>query len=440
MQDLDVRSEPYKLKNLRWLRFKKFTITLLDRAPLLKMPILRAWRTCKWALLRCKWKIFNVSQGENGLDRDRTYYVCPRKIKYCSLKEFSLFDYRGRTIGGNWDLLEKEFDKLDIYIALREVCINGKDWQEMTFYQRILDRLTKGEVLWNCTNKLELDKRCKNLKSLYYRIKQGGYKEQAELIGRSYNPIKNEDEVTVSIGRFGDLLFSNGAHRLAIAKLLGIKKIPVKIAVRHPQWVNFRKEILSCAKEQKGKIYQTLTHPDLSDIPFFHLSMDRFQMIKDNLISRKGLLLDIGANWGYFCHKFEELGFECYAVENSLENQYFLNKLKRAENRNFKIIPKSVLEWDGIFDIEFNVVIALNIFHHFLKTKISYHKFINLLRNTKMKEMFFEPHLPTEKQMLNSYKNYSIEEFISFIKNYSRLRNVKCIGKASDGRGLYRLY
>jgi len=38
---------------------------------------------------------------------------------------------------------------------------------------------------------------------------------------------------------------------------------------------------------------------------------------------------------GYFCHKFEEEKFDCYAVENDRENLHFLKILKRAENRGF---------------------------------------------------------------------------------------------------------
>ncbi|EKE14795.1 MAG: hypothetical protein ACD_12C00296G0001, partial [uncultured bacterium] len=104
------------------------------------------------------------------------------------------------------------------------------------------------------------------------------------------------------------MLFCNCAHRLAIAKLLGLEKIPIKIVARHPEWIDFRKKVLSYAKEHKGKIYQPITHPDLSDAPSFHESDDRFEMIKNNLSMKKGLLLDIGAYWGYFCHRFEDEG------------------------------------------------------------------------------------------------------------------------------------
>lgn len=173
-----------------------------------------------------------------------------------------------------------------------------------------------------------------------------------------YDPLKAEDEVTVSIGRHGDLLFSDGAHRLAIAKLLGIQEIPVKIAVRHPEWIRFRRELLLCARDHGGKICQPVTHPDLKDMPAHHESRDEFIMIRKNVSATQGRLLDIGANLGYFCHRLEDEGFDCYAVENNERNLYFLRRLKRAENKRFSIIAESVVECREVRNICFDVVLA----------------------------------------------------------------------------------
>lgn len=331
---------------------------------------------------------------------------------------------------------------MDVHIAFKERFIGGKDWEDTIFYQRVLDRINKGQFLWGCKNKLDWDRRCENLDLLYQNIKKEGYKSQREILLEKniYNPMQAEHEVTVNIGRYGDLLFNDGAHRLSIAKLLGVKRIPVKITVRHPHWVGFRREILLYAREHGGKVYAPTTHPDLQDIPFFHFDK-RFKIIKANLSVKKGFLLDIGANWGYFCHKFEEMGFDCYAVESSRVNVYFLEKLKKAENRNFKIIPKSIFKCQDIVEsLHFDVVLALNIFHHFLKKKDSYYLLIDFLQNLKTREMYFGPHLPNEPQMEGAYRDYSEEEFVKFILQNSKLNRAKLIGKNDDGRSIYKLY
>ena len=231
--------------------------------------------------------------------------------------------------------------------------------------------------------KVTCRRRFRYIETLFHKIQQEGYKSQKNLYleGNVQDPLEAEEEVTVSIGRFGDLLFSDGAHRLAIAKLLGIPNIPVKITVRHPEWIKFRDELLLYARDggvtKDGTLYQPITHPDLSDLPASHGSEDRFQLIKNNSMVSHGRLLDIGANLGYFCHRFEEMGLDCYAVENHPPTLYFLKRLARAENRRFKIITESVFNSSEIRTYHFDIVLALNIFHHFLKTQADYEKLVD---------------------------------------------------------------
>lgn len=435
-----ARSEPYKSEMLWWLKIKISIKHQLSRFPLIKTLVIRMWRTA----LKCKWRLLTISDAHKfgKVNVDKICWVSPERIVFSSLKEFSIYGFKGRVIGGNWDSLEKRFEHLDIFIAFKQVLIEGKDWTETIFYQRILDRLNKGEILWGCTDQNDLNQRCKDLQLLYQNIRRDGYKSQHEImqIAGCFDSLRLDDEVIVSVGRHGDLLFSNSAHRLAIAKLLGVEKIPVKIAVRHPEWMRFRQELLLYAKDQGGRLYQPVLHPDLNDIPASHECEDRFVMIKEAMSAKQGRLLDIGANLGYFCHKFEDEGFECYAIESSLKVLYFLEKLKRAENRTFHIIGESVLECRKIRNMHFEVVLALNIFHHFLKTKETFHQLVELLKELQMDELFFEPHVPDELQMKGAYRNYTPDEFVEFVVQVSTLTNAELVGEAKDGRRIYRLY
>ncbi len=72
--------------------------------------------------------------------------------------------------------------------------------------------------------------------ALYQDIKNNGYKSQKEL-GK-----KGTKEVEVLIGRNGDIIFRDGNHRLSIAKILGIQKIPVIVNVWHEGYINWVKE------------------------------------------------------------------------------------------------------------------------------------------------------------------------------------------------------
>lgn len=218
------------------------------------------------------------------MDIDKTLLVPPERIVYSSLREFGIHNFKGRVMGGDWDRLEKRFDGLDVYVAFKQVFIEtSKNWTETVFYQNIFRLLRKGELIWGYRDENDLQQRCKYLEKLYRAIRDEGYASKRELLRSSsfWDPLAVDEEVTISIGRDGDLLFSDGGNRLAIAKLLGVKQIPVKIAVRHREWMTFRKELLKYAERlSAGMLYQPATHPDLADIPAVHNCEDRFLMMK----------------------------------------------------------------------------------------------------------------------------------------------------------------
>jgi hypothetical protein len=84
-------------------------------------------------------------------------------------------------------------------------------------------------------------------------------------------------------------------------------------------------------------------------------------------------------------------------------------------------------------------VLALNIFHHFIRRESTYHRLIGLLRRLRMQVMFFEPHLPDEPQMQSAYWNPRPDEFVQFIAEHTGLRTWVCSGTAEYDRPIYRL-
>jgi len=360
---------------------------------------------------------------------------------FCSLVEFDVSNGQGRVIKGDWDLTSKRFDDLDIAAAIRELAKGKVEWEATAFFKNAEKMLKGGATLWGCKGREDLLARCRDIERLMDSIRNHGYKSSEELDKEGLNWFSrpSKDEVTVAIGRNGQLLFCNGAHRLAIARALGTENIPVQVAVRHPVWMRFRKEVELYCKRNGGAIYQPAQHPDLDNIPYFHSCENRFEIIQSEMASKEGKLLDIGANWGYFCHRFEELGFECYAVEDMPENIYFLDYIKKARSRTFHIISKSVLESEVVYKTSFDVVLALNIFHHFLKTPFMFDRFQNLLKLLKCNEMFLEPHKEGESQMIDAYMKFSPEELVMFIAENCGLNHTKLIGNDVDGRNLFKL-
>ena len=355
------------------------------------------------------------------------HWVSPNAIRYVSTRDFS-HDYYGKILGGDWDLNPYPFEELDFYESFIQVMQEGVSWPETRFYKKIIAKIQSGNPRWDCTSEDAFKQRLLRVEALYHDMQTLGY-----------IPNNNRDQVTVNIGRYGDLLFNDGRHRLTFAKLLNIPSIPIGIVVRHRYWVEFKMKIIEYARQKYGgKVYTPLLHPDLERIPSYY-SHKRFEMISKNLPSEKGKVLDIGCHWGYFCHRFEEIGWECTGVEYSDDNFFFLEKLRRASNRSFRIIHSSIFDFIKNEKCDYDVILALAIFHHFLLSEEGFYDLKKLLSWLNAKEMYFLPPKPSESLLRQAYWNPTPEQFVDFIIENSCFSHVHRLGYADDGRLMFKL-
>ncbi len=419
--------------------------------------IVRAWRSRRPFIRRLRFRLTAFKSDKRYLSDDTIYWVDPRKIVFAMDSEgfhevkpppenrvnweFDIYEYKGRVIGGDWDRLDRRFSELDFYRSYEERALKRTSWEQLPYYKRVLRQIENGNGKWECRSKQELDERCRRLDMIFNDIRQNGYKSRV-MIERERGKdslYDAEDEIAVNIGRYGDIIFNNGRHRLTFAKIAGVEKVPVTITIRHSEWVKFVKEIEEHVQKNNGGVYAPLTHIDLQAVPVQY-GHEKFEMIRRNVGDGNSTLLDIGARWGYFCHRFEEDGFHCTAVENDPGNLYFLQKLRRAENRSFEVIPESILALSKGRPLKYDVVLALAIFHRFLKAESSFDDLKRLLQSLDMNEMYFEPPLHDEPQIKGSFVDLSPEEFIGFILEHSCLNSYKMIGKYADESAVYKLW
>jgi len=249
------------------------------------------------------------------------------------------------------------------------------------------------------------------------------------------NDVQGGSPVTLAIGRDGDPIVVTGEQQL-IGLNTATDEIPVQIAFVHPQWQRFRNQVLNFAGAHRNVVYQKIHHPDLIRVPYGH-GDERLELITPHMPITSGTVLDIGANWGYWTHVMTRLGLRCTAVDHNSKNALFIKRLRRAMNRSFEFIESSIFDLPG--PLTYDLILGLNIFHHFIRDPAMLEKFCGLLGRLDAKYMFFEPHCFEELDKPEIYKNMAEEEFIAFILERSCFTDSEEIGLARNGRRVFLL-
>lgn len=186
--------------------------------------------------------------------RYKIFYISPNKIKFCispsKHSDYNQFNsdlnhpHAGQNRGvfkenlsgfirinnKNWDIKPGIFfSKLLEYRALKEHYNGKQNWKKSLFAQRYIEYLKIKKVSDRGLNIHNfLIGREKQIDSLFKSVQKKG-------VCPSHN-FKNRnlfiDNISVALTKKEQIYFNNrGHHRLSIAKILGLKKIPVKITV-----------------------------------------------------------------------------------------------------------------------------------------------------------------------------------------------------------------
>lgn len=407
-----------KIPNLKERLFRFYAWKIFEKVPKLKDLIYKIYDRF-WFL-----ELLIDNDQFNPLDlQTNNYELDLGKIN------FVVNNYQANDMSklpNEWDLVPNitRIEDTNEFQLIKKHFTDNVDWKEINEYKYFRNILSNNQKILNCSNEQEFITYLKSLDDSYQKL----IRDESTSLHYGFK---------VGVGRFGEFMLLDEIFLISLFIIISIKKIPIEVVLRHPLWIKFSSEFLRF-QSVHGELYQPLIHPDLR----FESSYtdQRFLIIQENLAITNGALLDIGANLAYFCHKFEDLGFDCYAVEIRPSNVHYMKKLRDIEGKKFKIINKSI--FDLKVKLDFDIVLALNIFHHFLREKELYQNLIEFLSRLKLKTMYFQPHDPSEMIMRNAYVNYDNEQFVRFIIKYSCLNKFELINKQSDGRSrpIYKIF
>ena len=322
---------------------------------------------------------------------------------------------RGMILHGEWETLktDNKIDKNIFFTSAQERFKDNKTWNQTQYFKYYTESMTDSYSKVDRKKSInQVKKQIKVWDSLYHQISSQGYLSQSELkistcpyckyrnarvgicdkCGRnltkevlipSHANYLQLSEIAVHIGRNGEIMLSQGLHRAVYARLLEVSEVYVNIIVRHKIWFDFKNLITK--KAESGSILYPLTHVDLQYLPS-QLSDKTYKIIKSELSIRSGRMIDLSANWGYFCNIFESTGFECWAYESDKDNKYFMKKLKRAENKKYKILNSLSDETNSKKGFDFALILGIS--SNFLGSEDFVYKINSFISNNKINDIF----------------------------------------------------
>jgi hypothetical protein len=230
-----------------------------------------------------------VDEYDVPTDPFRVLWVDPDDIVFHSNREYPPWEggWRlcGHVAGGDWDVPSEEYyhppafeDRLE-FEAFRAHFVDGVPWEETEYLARKIEKVENGGTSRAGESREEILGYWTKYDELYDEIADDGYASQRERVtsGTERKRFLEAigDEIVIDLARDGEPLFVDGSHRLCIAKLLDLDRVPTVCFYRHEEWIRVREAIhRATTVDELGETARwrlRSDHPDLRDL---HVSFD----------------------------------------------------------------------------------------------------------------------------------------------------------------------
>lgn len=366
----------------------------------------------------------------------------------------------GAILPDNIERGEMRFEETEIYRSFEQVFTHGYDWSMTEFFRQNADKIASGKIIWNCKSSDDLLARLNHdVRGLYASIASNGYLTQAQIIERSYletlpasmkrfeeyiEPLSTNHEIKLGVNAEGQFMIVDGMHRLAIAKLLQLKRIPVQIAFRQEEWAGFHAHLTDVAQGLNAqRLYQKLEHPDLAYLEYAH-GDERFPFMDaalEKIGTEDGIsktILDIGANTGLLSRYLARKGYRCTSVENNEAYTNIAKKVNFALNLDINTITANIFDFDPS---GFDIIAAFNIFHHFTNDEHTFSRFTEFLKKIDSRWLIFQPHnMYSGDAGFGKYRQFSSDGFAEYVRDMAGFNQITHLATdTSDLRNVYLL-
>lgn len=172
----------------------------------------------------------------------------------------------GQVRGGEWDRPEscRDLAELTMYDGLRQRFVEGQEWTETDYYDWVRERF---DTEHGFRGKTDFDEHGEawfdHVDDLYESIADG-YRTNRGTVYDDPADIEyvHEMEPLALVGRDGEVIWTEGFHRLILSRVAGVDRVPVYVLWRHEEWQATRDAV---ARDPED-VNVSLDHPDLADV------------------------------------------------------------------------------------------------------------------------------------------------------------------------------
>lgn len=196
--------------------------------------------------------------------RDDVIHVDPANIDYIYFGEHKSNIPNFGVVGGEWDKYKSDIMESIVQKGLTQRFADGKAWDETIYYETGISAFENNDTLSAISDGYEQSEDgmmnyFEYLDELYEDLKTDGFRSTSEL-DLSNHPV-------VHIGRDGELILSQGNHRVAMSRVSGLTEIPTRVGVRHKQWQTVRQRLsrMTVEEAKDSPLREYLDHPDVID-------------------------------------------------------------------------------------------------------------------------------------------------------------------------------
>ncbi|ETW12663.1 hypothetical protein ATO8_11614 [Roseivivax marinus] len=178
-----------------------------------------------------------VLYGRDAPLSDECVWIDPREITGIYARGGkTVFRRRhsGTVADGDWDLSWRPIDEAKKIAACNRHFVQGESWEETGIIDEMMARIARAGVFDGCRTREDVHRRYERIDRMYEEIAR--VRRLEPVISRPERFRREHGGVLVHIDRTGrPMLAGNGNHRLAIARILGLERIPAQIGAIHRQ-------------------------------------------------------------------------------------------------------------------------------------------------------------------------------------------------------------